>query len=198
MTNFKPWSALCAFALLTQLVAPVAADGVGVLGGGKWLYKPACAHACRQVIAKNTILCDAKDGSNEEHSMHTKRHSHATNTVECFLKDAAFIRTLALCIDQRCTKDDKVPISVIEEYWEGHVGTGSVGDWSPSMQPAMLYQDALKAAQHDIEGGNTTTTKPGASSSLTVTSLIADEDYLPRFHGNIWFDEIEKNHGRNS
>ncbi|KAH6912983.1 metalloreductase [Coprinopsis sp. MPI-PUGE-AT-0042] len=198
MPNLKPWSTLCAFALLTQLVIPVAADGVGVLGGGKWLYKPACAHACRSVIANNEIACDAKDADSEEHA-HTKRHHPAANTVECLLKDAAFIRTLALCIDQRCVQDDKVPMSVVEEYWEGHVGTGSVGDWSPSMQPAMLYHDALTAAKHDIEEmgeGNVPTTKPKAS--LMVTSLISDEDYMPRFRGNQWFDDIEKNHGRNS
>ncbi|KAH6912889.1 metalloreductase [Coprinopsis sp. MPI-PUGE-AT-0042] len=198
MANSKLWSALCTFAFLAHLIVPATADGVGLLGGGKWLYKPPCAHACRSAIANNELACDPKDGTSQPDAhAHTKRHGHAANTLECYLKDAVFMRTLALCIDQRCVKDDKVPMSVVEDYWEGHVGTGAVGDWS--LAPGLRYQDALTAARHDTEEmGEGNVPYVTHEEPLSVTSLVSDEDYLPAYNGNKWFDITERDHGINS
>lgn len=197
----KLLSALCTF---TFLIVPAVADGVGLLGAGKWLYKPPCAHACRSALSGNELACDPKDGTNqpEAHTdddahAHTKRHGAAANTLECFLKDAIFMRSLALCIDQRCVKGDKVSMAAVEDYWEGHVGTGAVGDWS--LTPGLRYQEALAAAHHDMEeAGEGGLPFVAHGEPLAVTSLVDDEAYLPAYNGNKWFDITERDHGINS
>ncbi|KAG2011153.1 metalloreductase [Coprinopsis cinerea AmutBmut pab1-1] len=185
------------FFALSSIVTPVAADGYGVLGVGKWLYKPVCAHACRRIIQTNKLTCDSKlPGDNSTSHVH-RRHSHTVlNTKECYLKDAAFLRTLALCIDSGCSRDD-VPISVIEEYWEGHVATGSVGDWS--LRPIMSYRDALDYARQDVEEvGRENVPFTKAGEPLNVTSFIREEDWVIGYNGQKWFEHIERDHGRNS
>jgi hypothetical protein len=204
MGSLKLWSALCTLTFLAQIIVPVTADGVGLLGGGKWLYKPPCAHACRSALAGNELACDPKDGSTPpaDHAdgdahAHTKRHGAAANTLECFLKDAIFMRSLALCIEKRCVEDDKVSMAAVEQYWEGHVGTGAVGDWS--LTPGLRYQEALAAAHQDMEGaGDSGLPTVAHGEPLAVTSLVDDETYLPAYNGNKWFDITERDHGINS
>ncbi|GJC99334.1 ferric reductase transmembrane component 4 [Colletotrichum higginsianum] len=181
--------------LLLVLVPVVTADGIGIIGAGKWMYKPTCAHACRRLIANCPLLC-SEDGMP---SAHHKRHNHGGATPpECFLKDRAFLRTQALCMSQYCPRDN-VAVSVMEEYWEGHLATGSVGDWSGALKPVMSYSEALMFAREDVEAvgeGNMPTAV--SKKPLNQTSLIAEEDWLPSYNGQKSFEDGENGHGANS
>ncbi|RXW15554.1 hypothetical protein EST38_g10302 [Candolleomyces aberdarensis] len=176
----------------SQLFTPSLADGYGMLGAGKWLYKPVCGHTCRRLIYNNPLLCDGDNATTHVH----RRHLHgATNPPECFLKDAAFLRTMALCLAKACPRDN-IPNSVIEEYWEGHLATGSVGDWS--LHPIMSYQEALMHAQQDVEEigeGNVPYAIEGEP--LNVTSFVRDEDLVQYHNAQTWFERLERDHGRN-
>ncbi|KAK6213703.1 ferric reductase transmembrane component 4 [Colletotrichum tabaci] len=181
--------------LLLVLVPVVTADGIGIIGAGKWMYKPTCAHACRRLIANCPLLC-SEDGMP---SAHHKRHNHGGATPpECFLKDRAFLRTQALCMSQYCPRDN-VAVSAMEEYWEGHLATGSVGDWSGALKPIMSYSEALMFAREDVEAvgeGNMPTAV--SKKPLNQTSLIAEEDWLPSYNGQKSFEDGENGHGANS
>ncbi|KAJ2922188.1 hypothetical protein H1R20_g14899, partial [Candolleomyces eurysporus] len=196
--SFRPClGSFSIFALLlltfSQLFTPSVADGYGMLGAGKWLYKPVCGHTCRRLIYNNPLLCDGDNATTHVH----RRHLHgATNPPECFLKDAAFLRTMALCMANLCPRDN-VPISVIEEYWESHLATGTVGD--SSLRPIMSYQEALMYAHQDIEEvGASNVPYAIEGEPLNVTSLVRDEDLVQYYNAQTWFERIERDHGRNA
>lgn len=178
---------------LLTLFPVVNADGIGIIGAGKWMYKPACAHACRRLIASCPLLC-SEDGI----SSHHRRHNHGGATPpECFLKDRAFLRTQALCMSQYCSRQD-VSVSVLEEYWEGHLATGSVGDWSTSLKPVMSYSEALMLAKDDVNMiGEKSMLTVVSGDPLNQTSLIAEDDWLPSYNGQKSFEDGEKGHGAN-
>lgn len=181
------------FLACSALYDQVHADGVGILGAGKWLYKPTCAHACRRLIATNPLLCDS--GQNSSHTHHTKRHSHGKSKTECFLLDKAFLRTQALCMADRCPRDN-VPISVLEEYWEGHLATGTVGDWS--LKPIMSYSEALMLAKEDVEAvGKENVPIAVSGQPLNQTSFIAEKAWIKSYNGQKSFDIGEAGHGQN-
>ncbi|KAF9042106.1 metalloreductase [Panaeolus papilionaceus] len=184
---------------LSHFVLPVAADGIGLIGAGKWMYRPACAHACRRPIASNELTCNPEIGDDHAPHSHTRRaHNHGPlNTAECYLNDAAFLRTMALCIADRCPREN-APVSVIEDYWEGHLATGSVGDWS--LRPRMSYQEALRHALMDVEqvGGMDKVPFSVTGAPLNVTSLIKEDIYESTLKSIIWFEKIETGHSRNS
>lgn len=119
------------------------ADGIGLIGFGKVMYKPACAFSCRSVIASCPLACTPKDSD----EVFGSGHSTSSTPPDCYLSDPSFLRTLALCIDTYCPDSDGPAISEIEKYWEGHLATGSVGDWS--MKPNMSYTEALMGAKAD-------------------------------------------------
>ncbi|GKT63234.1 ferric-chelate reductase [Colletotrichum tofieldiae] len=194
MAGLAPRSVLALLTFLLALFPVVDADGIGLIGAGKWMYKPVCAHACRRLIANCPLLC-SEDGT----SSHHKRHNHGGATPpECFLKDRAFLRTQALCMSQYCSRDD-VAVSVMEEYWEGHLATGSVGDWSGNLKPVMSYSEALMFAKEDVRAigeRNMLTVVP--KDPLNQTSLIAEDDWLPSYNGQKSFEDGENGHGANS
>ncbi|KAJ2922194.1 hypothetical protein H1R20_g14904, partial [Candolleomyces eurysporus] len=169
------------FLTLSQLFTPSVADGYGMLGAGKWLYKPVCAHACRQVIYNHPLACDVSKES--------------PIPPECFLKDAAFLRTMALCLANLCPRDN-ISISVIEEYWQSHLATGTVGDMS--LRPIMSYQEALMYAHQDIEAvGASNVPYVVKGEALNVTSLVHDEDLVQYYNAEAWFERTERDHGKN-
>ncbi|TFK19788.1 hypothetical protein FA15DRAFT_723182 [Coprinopsis marcescibilis] len=176
-----------------------AADGQGIIGVGKWQFKPPCAHACRRSIEKCKLVCDSKRPNNTFTSNSYIRRRDippSPNTVECYLEDAAYLRTVALCIERYCAADD-VPASAIEEYWEGHLATGYVGDWS--LKPIMSYHRALKYAHEDMdEVGEENMPFMMVMQPLNVTSLVKEEDYRSYVDGLYWFDGLQIGHGRNA
>jgi hypothetical protein len=122
------------------------ADGIGLIGFGKTMYKPACAFSCRSVISSCPLSCTPADGE-----VFGSGHGTSATPPDCYLTDPSFMRTMALCIATYCPDSDGPAVSEIEKYWEGHLATGSVGDWS--MKPNMTYTEALAAARmdHDMD-----------------------------------------------
>ncbi|VUC30102.1 unnamed protein product [Clonostachys rosea] len=189
-TPMRRW---CLFLFVIHLPL-VSADGVGILGAGKWLYKPTCAHTCRYMIRNNPLLCQTDDGS----TTHQSHHTSSTKDPLCWLIDDAFLRTVALCIDDYCSRED-VPHSTIEKWWEGHLVTGTIGDWSKEMEPAMSYQQALELAQDDVKRlGEENVPYITGKAPLNVTSRVAEKEYIATLNYQVSFQWGEFDHGVNS
>ncbi|EAU80911.1 metalloreductase [Coprinopsis cinerea okayama7 len=196
---------LLLFLTVTQLATPAVADGVGMIGAGKWLYKPLCAHACRRIIVNNRLTCDSKipgdtwtpPPSSHHGGHHHRRHlHHLINPKECYLRDAAFLRTLALCMEDRCARDD-VLLSSIQEYWEGHLTTLGTGDWTID-GPVMSYEEALRLAHEDVEEiGEENVPFTRAGQPLNVTSFIPEDVYIAMYNGLGWHERSQRDHGWN-
>jgi hypothetical protein len=172
----------------------VLADGNGLIGFGKTMYKPACAFACRSVIGSCPLSCTPKDGE-----VFGSGHSTTATPPECFLTDPSFQRTMALCIATYCPKSDNPRVSEIEEYWEGHLATGSTGDWSAAMKPNSTYTEALAAAraEHDMDmdmgGGHGNETASDSGHHEHDHSAMVrrhghddhEDDGVVRYHGSL-------------
>lgn len=137
-------SSLLQLAALTGLHAvAVLGDGTGFIGFGKTLYHPTCAFACRNVIRKCPLACTPEDSTEN----HGTAHNPVATPPDCFVRDPAFLRTMALCIDTYCPISDSPSLALIEDYWASHLGTGTLGDYR--WVPATSYPDALAAARAD-------------------------------------------------
>lgn len=141
MARLRFWQASCLFAAL--LAQTARGDGTGLIGWGKTLYNPTCCFACRQVLRKQQLECTPEDPA----ANHGTSHNPVDTPPECFVKDPAFLKTVALCIDTYCPLSDDPPMDLIEDYWASHLGTGTLGDYQ--YVPAMSYQDALSSAKDD-------------------------------------------------
>ncbi|KAL2198323.1 ferric reductase like transmembrane component-domain-containing protein [Corynascus similis CBS 632.67] len=142
MKLIRDWLLTGAFLTAIQ-VAGVLGDGTGLIGYGKTLYNPTCAFACRGVVKGCKLLCTPTHDS----SNYGTAHSPVSTPPDCFVNDEAFLRTMALCIDNYCSLSDNPPLSLIEDYWASHLATGTLGDYAHV--PAMSYQAALTAARKD-------------------------------------------------
>jgi predicted ferric reductase len=132
-----------ALALAALHTAGVLGDGVGLIGHGKTLYNPTCAFACRNVIKGCKLVC-TPEGSTANHGT---AHSPVSTPPDCFVKDDAFLRTMAICLDTYCPLSGNPPLDLLEDYWASHLGTGTLGDYQ--WVPAVSYHDALAAARAD-------------------------------------------------
>ncbi|KAM0264194.1 hypothetical protein ACHAPA_008378 [Fusarium lateritium] len=140
----RPRTALAALAALPTLcVTGAQADGTGLIGWGKTLYNPTCSFACRNVVRKQPLSCTPAESSEN----HGTAHNPVTTPPECFVEDDIFLKTMALCIDTYCPLTEKPSMSLVEDYWASHLGTGTLGNYK--YVPAMSYEDALKAARDD-------------------------------------------------
>ncbi|KAF3154314.1 hypothetical protein TWF569_000293 [Orbilia oligospora] len=196
----------------------VVADGNGLIGWGITMYDPPCAFACRGVISKCTLLCTPKDGTVN----HGTSHHPVSTPPDCFTTDVAFMRTMALCIDTYCPTNGAPSLSKIEDYWYGHLGTGTVGNYK--WVPTMSYTEALLAAKEDERNGvkfpNTTTTSVDehaghnmlrarvlrryedsstlpiikSKQPLNVTSMISASDWKSQYNGMVTFETNENGH----
>lgn len=133
-------SAFLAFSFHTPTVI---ADGTGLIGFGKTLYHPTCSFACRNVIRRQPLACTPTDS----HENHGTAHNPVTTPPQCFVQDLTFLKTMALCIDTYCSLSDKPALSLIEDYWASHLGTGTLGNYQ--YVPVLSYHDALIAARED-------------------------------------------------
>ena len=132
----------------------VLGDGTGFIGLGKTLYNPTCAFACRNVIKGCKLLCTPEKST----ANHGTAHSPVSTPPDCFVSDAAFLKTMAVCLDTYCPISNKPDLALLEDYWASHLGTGTLGNYK--YVPASSYTDALTAARLDEERvrSNTTTT----------------------------------------
>jgi hypothetical protein len=199
MSSFTKLTSLLA---LLALVPSAVADGTGLLGAGMWLYKPVCAHTCRYLLRNNLLRCETTAdvdttglgaGSGGGHSA----HGGSTTDTTCFLMDDAFLRTTALCIEDFCPKlEGDVLLSDIQTWWEGHLATGTLGDWSLSMRPIMSFQDALKLAHDDLdEAGEDGLAAFVAADWLNSTSRITEDQFIPTYNYHTSFQWGEFDHG---
>lgn len=129
--------------LLSLLVPVVHADGTGLIGYGKTLYNPTCTFACRSVIRKQILSC-TPSSSTENHGT---VHNPVSTPPKCFVQDAAFLKTMALCIDVYCSLSDRPKTALVEDYWASHLGTGTLGDYQ--YVPVLSYNEALTGARQD-------------------------------------------------
>ncbi|SPO04648.1 related to FRE1 - ferric (and cupric) reductase [Cephalotrichum gorgonifer] len=129
--------------LIALYALGVQGDGTGLIGWGKTLYNPTCCFACRGVIKNQQLLCTPVDSTEN----HGTTHNPVTTPPDCFVQDPSFLKTMALCIDTYCALSDDPPMSLIEDYWVSHLGTGTLGDYQ--YVPAMPYHEALSAARED-------------------------------------------------
>ncbi|KAF9880525.1 ferric reductase transmembrane component 4 [Colletotrichum karsti] len=137
-------SHLLSLSLAVALYATgVQGDGIGLIGWGKTLYDPTCPFACRSVIRKQQLSCTPVDSTEN----HGTAHNPVTTPPDCFVKDHAFLLTMALCIDTYCPLSDNPPMSKLEDYWASHLATGTLGNYK--YVPVMSYQEALAAARKD-------------------------------------------------
>ncbi|KAH7037548.1 uncharacterized protein B0I36DRAFT_403091 [Microdochium trichocladiopsis] len=142
-----PWTVL----LLLLLADPARSDGIGMIGIGKTLYHPTCAFACRNVVRNCPLSCTPAPEDDDAAVNHGTVHNPVVTPPSCFVSDPAFLKTVALCIDNYCphSRGGQAPPSpeVIADYWAGHLGTGTLG--TPKWVPAMSFEDALRAARRD-------------------------------------------------
>ena len=151
----------------------VNADGTGLLGLGRWLYKPTCAHTCRYVLRMQHLLCEAPSNVTNPYE------PAGSHDPSCFLLDAAFLKTTALCIEEYCGREDDVRVSEIEEWWEGHLATGTLGDWREEMRPVVTYTEALRLAKEDEKDGDLP--EVVEMEWMNVTSWVPEEIFNSNF-----------------
>ncbi|KAF2819037.1 ferric reductase-like protein transmembrane component 4 [Ophiobolus disseminans] len=145
--------------LLSALIAVAHADGTGLIGYGKTLYNPTCTFAYRSVIRKQT-LSYTPSSSMENHGT---AHNPVSTPPKCFVQDAVFLKTMALCIDVYCSLSDGPKKALVEDYWAGHLGTGTLGDYQ--YVPVLSYDEALAGARRDEDAARErNATKPIAAS----------------------------------
>jgi hypothetical protein len=187
------WSSTTLFALLTatSYLPLAAADGYGILGAGKWLYKPTCAHSCRRQIIYSPLVCDGDSGGS--HSTGSHSHSASPDTA-CFLENVAFLQTMALCLDTHCGVDSAT-LGDLQTYWEeGHLAKGTLSDLSLP-QPALNYQEALEGAREEVARRTVIDLVKGEV--LNETMRISDDDFRAMYNYQLAFEWGEIDHGRN-
>jgi hypothetical protein len=147
-------------------------DGTGMIGWGKTMYHPACAFACRGVVKGCPLTCTPKE---DDAAIHGSGHSTTTTPPECYTSDPAFLKTMALCIDTYCPGSGAPELALVEDYWRGHLATGTVGtmEW----KPVMSYQNALAGAKKDEKEAS------GKMSNETSSHDNHSRKIKPRQHG---------------
>lgn len=179
---------LLAASVLLLISTQVCADGVGILGAGKWLYRPTCAHSCRRFIIDSPLVCD---GLPDDHA--TGGHSHSASTSKkCYLSNIEFLRTMALCLHEHCVRDD-VPLSELQKYWESHLATGTLSD--TSLVPIVSYQEAVRDAER--EASEREISYLNKKEELNRTVLIREKDFTSMYNYQKAFEWGEVDHGRN-
>lgn len=130
-------------------------------------YEPACAYACRAVIAGAMLDCPAS------HADHLQaRHGHDTEvTPFCRSHNEPFLSTLAYCINQTCVVDGVVK-SDIEHFWE-NVATG--GDVNDPLPPIWSWAQALDLVK------SVPTEEYNSEEELEETALVPQNQYYDQF-----------------
>ncbi|KAH6685400.1 ferric reductase like transmembrane component-domain-containing protein [Plectosphaerella plurivora] len=147
------------------------ADGTGLIGYGKTLYNPTCSFACRNVVRKQPLACTPEESTEN----HGTAHNPVTTPPKCFVQENVFLKTMALCIDTYCPLSGDPPLSLLEDYWASHLGTGTLGNYAHV--PVMSYQDALAAAREDEAN-------VGSNSSSSSDTHTGHSMLKPRQHGD--------------
>lgn len=181
-----------------------------MLGMGAVFISPRCGITCRALISGNSLRCDSGEESSTS-SVRLGMRDHALarrrvvfpepNTPQCYMSDAAFLRTMALCLETYCAGQDGLEVWEIEKWWLGHISSGAfLANFSSERKPVMPYTDALRLAKADVErmGDATPVLDRGPGKWLNVTSLIDDEEAQGRYAGYEWYESNLFSHTRNT
>lgn len=158
-------------------------QGHGLIGYGIQMYKPPCAHACRDSLKGTALKCSIV---NEDHEGHSGGHHGSSNIVtspECYATDDVFLQSLAYCISTHC---EHLPTWKLERFWSLY----TVGRLPGQPDPKDSYQQALAKV------GKVPTTVAVSGDSLNVTSVVDDEAYVGNYNGDNGFETAEVSHER--
>jgi hypothetical protein len=82
---------------------------------------------------------------------------------------------------------------MLEEYWEGHLATGTLSD--TSLQPEKPYHVALSDAQRERDNRSLAFLESGEE--LNRTMVVREEDFIAMYNYQKAFEWGENDHGRN-
>ncbi|KAH8771946.1 hypothetical protein F5883DRAFT_665141 [Diaporthe sp. PMI_573] len=198
------------FIVASLYICAILTDGRGFIEWSKTIYHPTYAFAYRGVIKSCPLLCTPDHGGD----IFGMGHSTTTTPPNCYTSDPAFQGTMALCLDTYCPLTDNPPMSLLEDYWNYHLATGTVGEYQ--WQPNVSYTIAIAAVREDEararsgSGSNISNTDHtqhrgyqavkthghgGSSESwLNVTSFVAEADWQKQYNGLISFVINETGH----
>lgn len=91
-----------------------------------------------------------------------------------------------------CARDE-VLLSTLQKYWEGHLATGTLSDYS--LEPAISYAAALSDAQEEADSRDLSYLVLGEE--LNQTMLIQEDDFVIWYNYQKGFEYGEIDHGRN-
>ncbi|KAF6744749.1 metalloreductase [Ephemerocybe angulata] len=96
----------------------------------------------------STLTCsEALPGDKPVSRRRRRQLAGPSASTECYLKDAAYTRTLALCLSDHCPSS--LRISEREEWWEKNVAV-TIMPWTEDMIPPLGYGETLLHAKADI------------------------------------------------
>ena len=172
---------------LLALSAPVHA----FIGMSIEMYKPPCAHACRDMIASAMLECpETTEDHHESMQMRrdlpsklVKRHGDMDMaTPACRAQSLPFLTSLAYCINTRCLD---VPASRIEKFWEDTAAGGVM--YHPTM-PHYSYAEAL------MKVNGTPTQMYDAEATVTGTVLTDETEWYDDMRTIDNFAKVEATH----
>ncbi|KAF5515241.1 Ferric/cupric reductase transmembrane component B [Colletotrichum siamense] len=178
---------LAAMHMQVCIADEVGEAGHGLIGYGITMYQPLCAYSCRVVLSGSALNCSTMG---IEGGLPMPRTS-----PECFATDDAFLTSMALCLQSRCTD---LPAWKIEKYW--HKTEASIRNSHRRLDepgvhvvakppvPKWTYQQALAQVQ-----GNVTSTL-AYGEPLNRTALVPDFQYQLQYDTMEMFERMETHH----
>ncbi|EFQ33687.1 ferric reductase like transmembrane component [Colletotrichum graminicola] len=161
--------------------------GHGLIGYGITMYQPLCAYSCRVVLSGSALNCSTMGN---EGGLPMPR-----TPAECFATDDAFLTSMALCLQSRCTD---LPAWKIEKYWhntEASIRNSHRRLDEPGVHvvakppvPKWTYQQALAQVQGSV------TSILAYGEPLNRTSLVADFQYQLQYETMEMFERMETHH----
>lgn len=194
-------STLVLFFVLSLLCSPATAIityGKGILGVTRTLFAGTeCGTTCKFLLMGSTLTCsEALPGDTPVSRRRRRQLAGPTASTECYLKDAAYTRTLALCLSDHCPSS--LRISEREEWWEKNVAV-TIMPWTEDMIPPLGYGETLLHAKADIARlglANIPFHVPNAP--LNVTTRISDDLFTPQNNAWLFFEGFKDQNGRNA
>ncbi|KAJ1327055.1 ferric-chelate reductase [Microdochium nivale] len=167
------------------LLAPAPAWAqVMLIGYGNSPYNPLCAEACLRSFSSLGLECEAppsvappsQNGSTTDHGEghgHSRRHTMAATTPDCFANNSPFLTSVAWCVSTRCVDQGGVSDSLIQQHWDYWI-TGTKG----VVRPKWSYAQALAA----VNPAPPTVQLERTDMMLNMTSLVPPGTYLAQWN----------------
>jgi hypothetical protein len=169
---------------LAQHAYPMVSQGRpehGLIGYGIEMYKPPCAHACRDTISNSQLNCSEAMEDTHSGVSGMDMGGEIVTEPECYATDDIYLQTLAYCISTHCHHVEKWRL---EQYWAKY----TVGRDAGQPDPKETYQQALAK----VTEAPTKTLVSG--DPLNQTSLVNEDDYTMNYNGDANFENVENIH----